>query len=407
MTPEPPRPPHGGADPPPDPGNGASGVNPPPPAAETVLAMRQSDRARASEIDAVAEVLTSAAVDELFRRDPTLRARYGDSAERLWRNELISRVAHLAEALAADRPALFLENANWSRVAFAAREYRESDLKASLDCLVQAFSRIPASEGISRGAELVRTATAHLAAAKSMPHHEIDKGDPDAKIAHTYLLKMLERNQRAAAELLFDEIRAGKPIERIYERIVCPALAEVGRMWQVDEIAVADEHYATAATQVILAQLKLHAPIKPPCGRSVLATSVGGDLHDVGIRMVADLFEFAGWRAECLGANTPTDEIVTALRGDHGFGQPFELLAISGSTSLTVRSIADVIAAVRCEPATCEIPVLVGGTPFRLVPDLWKVVGADGMAATASGAVAAANRLLDGRAKAGSPFGIA
>jgi methanogenic corrinoid protein MtbC1 len=39
------------------------------------------------------------------------------------------------------------------------------------------------------------------------------------------------------------------------------------------------------------------------------------------------------------------------------------------------------------------------------VPDLWKVVGADGMAATASGAVQAANRLLDGRAKAGSMFG--
>lgn len=369
--------------------------------------MRQTDRARASEIDAIAEALTSAAVGELFRRDPTLRARYGESAERLWRNEIISRVAHLAEALAADRPALFLENANWSRVAFSAREYRESDLKASLDCLVNAFAEIPDTDAVGRARQLVEAAIVQLAAAKAMPHHEIDPNDPDAKAAQTYLLKLLERNQREAAELLFDRIRSGTPIERVYERIVCPALAEVGRMWQVDEIAVADEHYCTAATQVILAQLKLHAPIKPACGRSVLATSVGGDLHDVGIRMVADLFEFAGWRAECLGANTPTDEIVTALRGDHGFGQPFDLLAISGSTSLTVRNIADVIAAVRSEPATCEIPVLVGGTPFRLVPDLWKVVGADGMAATASGAVAAANRLLDGRAKAGSPFGMA
>lgn len=367
--------------------------------------MRQSDRNRASEIDAAASALVAAAVDGLFRRDPSLHARYGESAERLWRNEIISRVAHLAEAIAADRPALFLENANWSRVAFSARAYRESDLTASLECLAAAIGEAPRTESFDRAAELVRTAIGNLARAGSMPHGEIDRQDPDAKVAHTYLLQLLQRNQREAAELLFAQVRGGTPIERIYERIIGPALAEVGRMWQVDEIAVADEHYCTAATQVILAQLKLHAPIRPACGRSVLATSVGGDLHEVGIRMVTDLFEFAGWRAECLGANTPTDEIVTALRGDHGAGQPFDLLAISGSTSLTVRNVADVIASIRTEPATCEIPVLVGGTPFRLVPDLWKVVGADGMAATASGAVAAANRLLDGRAKAGSMFG--
>ena len=367
--------------------------------------MRQTDRDRASEIDAAAGALVAATVEGMFRRDPSLEARYGDHAERLWRNETQSRVAHLAEAIAADRPALFLENANWSRVAFSAREYRESDLRASLDCLASAMAEAPSIEAFAQSSELVRQAIGNLDRVGAMPHHEIDQKDPDARLARTYLLKLLERNQRDAADLLFAELRTGKPLERIYERIVCPALAEVGRMWQVDEIAVADEHYATAATQVILAQLKLYAPSRPACGRSVLATSVGGDLHDVGIRMVADLFEFAGWRAECLGANTPSDEIVTALRGDHGAGKPFDLLAISGSTSLTARSIADAIAAIRGEPATCEIPVLVGGTPFRLVPDLWKVVGADGMAATASGAVQAANRLLDGRAKAGSMFG--
>jgi methanogenic corrinoid protein MtbC1 len=402
MTPEPPRPPHNRGS---DIGKADSGLNPAPSPAETKATMRQSDRDRASEIDAAAGHLVAAAVDALFRRDPSLHDRYGEHAERLWRNETQARVAHLAEALAADRPALFLENANWSRIAFSAREYRESDLKASLQCLAASMAESPRTEALAKASELVRQAIANLERSGTMPHHEIDQTDPDARLARTYLLKLLERNQREAAQLLFAEIRAGKPIERIYERIVCPALAEVGRMWQVDEIAVADEHFCTAATQVILAQLKLHATANPPCGRSVLATSVGGDLHDVGIRMVADLFEFAGWRAECLGANTPTDEIVTALRGDHGFGKPFDLLAVSGSTSLTVRNIADVIAAIRGEPATCEIPVLVGGTPFRLVPDLWKVVGADGMAATASGAVQAAERLLDGRAKAGSMFG--
>jgi len=362
--------------------------------------MRRSDLDRASQLDAVAEAIAAATNERLFRRDPSLVERYGASAERLWRNESRARLAHLAEAIASDRPALFLENANWSRVAFSAREYREGDYRASLECLAETLE----DTGLGTYAGFVRQAIGQLDRAHDVPAHEIDPHDPDAKLARIYLLQLLQRNQREAAEMLFAAVRAGTPVERLYERVICPALAEVGRMWQVDEVTVADEHFCTAATQVILAQLKLHAPTKPECGRSVLATSVGGDLHDLGIRMVADLFEFAGWRSECLGANTPTDEIVTALRGDHGDGRPFDLLAISGSTSLTVRTIAAVVEAVRSDPATCEIPILVGGTPFRLVPDLWKVVGADAMASTASGAIEAANRLLDARAKAESPF---
>jgi len=368
------------------------------------------DRQFTETIDGVSRALAEWSIGLLFERNPGLEARYGDQARALWKGEMSNRLQYLAEAIAADRAVIFIDSVQWARAAFLAREMEPNDLVESLKALEETVRAELPTQVASRAGRFISEAIGSLERAPEEPTvTETSLDDPrfDGTRARLYLMHMLERKQAKAVEVLLEAVRGGRTVAEVYETVIAPALVEVGRMWHLREATVADEHYVTAATQSAMSVLRTRLPAGRSNGKWALATSVGGDLHDVGIRMVADLFEFAGWRAECLGANTPTDEIVTALRGDHGFGQPFDLLAISGSTSLTVRNIADVIAAVRCEPATYEIPVLVGGTPFRLVPDLWKVVGADGMAATASGAVAAANRLLDGRAKAGSPFGTA
>ena len=58
-----------------------------------------------------------------------------------------------------------------------------------------------------------------------------------------------------------------------------------------------------------------------------------------------------------------------------------------GSTIVTLRhSLGD-----RCPP------ILVGGEPFVIVPDLWTIVGADGCAADAGAAVAVGERLVHAR----------
>ncbi|MDZ7776615.1 MAG: hypothetical protein U5L09_13885 [Bacteroidales bacterium] len=40
-------------------------------------------------------------------------------------------------------------------------------------------------------------------------------------------------------------------------------------------------------------------------GKSMVAATVGGELHEMGIRMVADFFEMEGWDTWYLGANAP------------------------------------------------------------------------------------------------------
>jgi methanogenic corrinoid protein MtbC1 len=186
---------------------------------------------------------------------------------------------------------------------------------------------------------------------------------------------------------------SGRTLAQVYERILVPSMAEVGRMWHMQEASIADEHFVTSATQAMMAQLRMDVPMGDSQPWCVLATSVGGDHHDMGVRMLSDLFEVAGWKVECLGANTPADEIVAMLDAAQT-GRPINVLALGIGSSLSLRPLADTIAAVRASPAARDVRIIVGGQPFQVVPDLWKDVGADACAPTFSEAVEASERMM-------------
>ena len=52
----------------------------------------------------------------------------------------------------------------------------------------------------------------------------------------------------------------------------------------------------------------------------------------------------------------------------------------------------------RKHPTAGDAVVLVGGSPFRIVDDLWDVVGADGFARDAVSALKVAEQLVSARA---------
>ena len=66
-------------------------------------------------------------------------------------------------------------------------------------------------------------------------------------------------------------------------------------MWLANEINVAEEHFASHTTKMVMAQLLPHATIQPSNGKTMLAAAVAGNQHDIGLQAVADFFEMDGW----------------------------------------------------------------------------------------------------------------
>ena len=166
-------------------------------------------------------------------------------------------------------------------------------------------------------------------------------------------------------------------------------------MWKNNKVDAAMEHYYSATTQMIMSQL--HPYIKPEARAkkqyTCLALSVCGEMHDVGVRMVADFLEMDGWKTFFLGSNLCNEDIVNTT-----LNRSVDLLALSATMFFSVESIARAIRAIRGSKKLHDLAIMVGGRPFNQDRELWKKVGGDGCADSAKQAVALANRLVAARA---------
>jgi methanogenic corrinoid protein MtbC1 len=355
------------------------------------------DRQFAASIDHVSRALAEWTVSLLYERHPEFEARYGAGGRALWKGEIINRLQYLCEAVAADRAALFTNSVEWARAAFMARGFELAHLAESLEALEETLrAELPAQ----LAARTTRIIGEGLVVARRVESPRDDSvlvsalgcAGADTDRARRYLVHLLERHQSKAVDVLLEAVHSGRSVAEVYETVISPALAEVGRLWHINEATVADEHYVTTATQHAMSVLRTRLPQATPNGKRALAASVGGDLHDVGIRMVADLLESEGWQVDCLGANMPTVDLVEHAVDEVGRPQ-FHLVALSASTATVVRTMATAIEQLRAAAPEHRIPIMVGGGPFALVPDLWQVVGADGCACSASDAVKVARRI--------------
>ncbi|MEP6756838.1 MAG: metalloregulator ArsR/SmtB family transcription factor [Chthonomonadales bacterium] len=154
-----------------------------------------------------------------------------------------------------------------------------------------------------------------LKSASKQPTHL--SGDNPALIeafASRYTSALQTGDEEAASNVIRECISAELPMEDIYIDIMQRSLDEVGH-WQANgNITVADEHLATAITDRLMARVSHFYPSKPSTGRRVILGSVAGNWHSIGLRMIADILNHNGWKAQYLGASVPTDAFVKLVR---------------------------------------------------------------------------------------------
>jgi methanogenic corrinoid protein MtbC1 len=301
-------------------------------------------------------------------------------------------LSYLADALLVSDLDLFADYVAWVRDLFAGLGFSHDVLPMTLRCTREALAEMlpphlqnSACAYIDEG---IRLLGAEPAARPAILH----EGMPYYDLARRYLDALLGTDRRTACQMVVDAAADGVPIRDLYLHVFQPCLREIGQLWHAHEISVAREHYCTAAAQLAMSQLYPYIVRTPRNGRRLIATCVGDELHEVGIRMVADFFEMDGWDTVYLGANTPAEAILRGLAESR-----CDLLAVSTTITAHIHETADLITRVRLSKPGRGIKVIVGGYPFNVSPGLWRQVEADGYAHDANEATTVANRLLAGR----------
>ncbi len=296
---------------------------------------------------------------------------------------------YLGEAAAVGEPQLFQDYVAWAKVLYSSLGFKPDMLPTTLHCIRQALEETLPAEALPPMLPIIDQALASIDAAPVDAPGFLDEHAPMSDLARAYLDALLRADRQEASRLILEAVQGGSSIKEIYLNVFQRCQHEIGRLWQSNQISVAQEHYCTAATQLIMSQLYPYLFNTERRGRRLVATCVGGELHEIGMRMVADFFEMDGWDTYYLGANMPATSIVKAVQERQA-----DVLGISATITSHVADVTELIRVARASGVGDKVKILVGGYPFNISPDLWQKVGADGFGRNALDAVETANSLL-------------
>jgi methanogenic corrinoid protein MtbC1 len=152
------------------------------------------------------------------------------------------------------------------------------------------------------------------AAREADPRHDVA-----AELYDRLAVLLSDHDRPAAVRAAVGAVSSGAiGIPELYRDVLSPLLSRTGEAWQHGRVHIWEEHFSSAVVRTIVeilypGVLKVKAAAKP-AGRSVLLGCPPEESHDLGLRMVADRFDMAGWTTYFVGADTPVIDLVDAAR---------------------------------------------------------------------------------------------
>lgn len=333
--------------------------------------------------------LAQAVVALQYERQPAVWKPYGEAGWNKSIQDMKYHFSFLNEAIRADDPSLFAEYIAWVKELFAGLRFPDETMIKTLECMRQVFQARWTPEQMAAATPFLDAGIEQMRKAVNAVPSFLEDDPAFGALAQQYLRALLRGERQAASQMILSAVEQGTPLKGIYLHVFQRSQYEIGRLWMLNQVSVAQEHYCTAATQLIMSQLYSYIFATPKIGRRLVAACVGGELHEIGIRMVADFFELEGWDTYYIGANAPTATIISQIE----FYRP-DVVGLSVTMGFHRSAVQDLIQRIRTTEVGSRLKILVGGYSFLKRADLWKIVGADGSAQDAEEAVRLASQLV-------------
>lgn len=286
-----------------------------------------------------------------------------------------------------------VEYLRWLAAVLEARGIPSADLALSLDWLAEFFAgNMEGPDGARVMTALHAVKSAFLATNGAQPAIDVHMPSawPDCADFEDAVLK---GDRRQAQAVIARNLAPGRSFIDAELHIIQPALYRVGLAWQANKISVSQEHLATAIAQSVMVQGLLSSEPSPSNGKKAVLACVEGNQHALGLQMVADAFQLAGWDVSYLGANVPTADLIEYV----GSSKP-ALLCLSVSFPAQFRVIRDIMARLRETLGAERPPVIIGGLAINNFEGMAAKLGADAWSPDAAAAVTASEELIGRRA---------
>ncbi len=160
------------------------------------------------------------------------------------------------------------------------------------------------------------------------------------------------------------------------ESILIEAQKQIGDLWEKGDLALSQVYMAGKICDNLISEI---VSSEPPSQSKVMPiyTVVLEDFHVLGEKMLISILRMAGYTVIDYGYGISSDSLIQSIKKDK-----CEILMVSTlmlHSALKIKQLKDKLIELHL-----NTKLIVGGAPFNIDPMLWKTVGADATASTAS-----------------------
>lgn len=296
--------------------------------------------------------------------------------------DLEMHLAVLCESLIFDSSKIFFDYATWTQQLIACKGKEPTGFEKCLQAIEIQLLETAEGDWISKAQQYITQAREQLHEELVMPDTYIESSKPYGNLALGYLKSCLKLRKGEATHKISMAIEEGASVQDIYAHVITPVLYEIGRLWHLNKISHGMEHYCTAVAQTVMTQIFPILFDGTEKTKKIAFTCVAGELHEIGARLVCDLFELQGWDSLFMGSDISAESVIDMVI-QHGA----TVLGISVTLCSNLSVAFDLINEIRCHPRCDNLRIMVGGAGFDVDDQLWKKMGADGWARSSEEAI--------------------
>jgi len=332
-------------------------------------------------------------VDERLLRHPDLIRFLGPNAYDLLRQNHENHAKFMDNVFFLGAPALLRRTLPWVYRTYGARGVSPDYFPVELEAWKGAVAeRLPGAEAEAIHRVYDWMIEIHPAIVQEAKEGPVDPAPDAGPLLEPFVLALVTGDRVGSEAIATQALGAEGALETLYLDLLDPALRRIGNLWEAGRITTAQEHMASALATRLMAQAFARLDYGARPGRRALVAASPNEHHQIGAWMLSDLLEVRGWNTRFMGADTPQEALLDAVRAFRP-----HLVALSVTMAFNLRRTAELIQAVRGLDLAPAPRILVGGQIFQWEPGLAESLGADGGASDARSGCLMAESWVEGR----------
>ena len=173
----------------------------------------------------------------------------------------------------------------------------------------------------------------------------------------TFIEFLLAGDRQKSFDYIEEYLKDMPDFVRVYEEIIKKALYKIGDLWEHNKISVSSEHLATSIANSLLNHIYQTVPTPNTIGKKIVIGNTENEIHHVGIKMVADVFESYGWETFFYTGDISVNDLIEFIKTK----EP-NILALSLSLRMNLPTFKKSLAFITA--AYPDLPIILGGQAF-------------------------------------------